>query len=212
MCADIFSLTVFTHRSNTNSRIPGLIVAVMEGWLFAVKLDLSAYIPQLFFGALLTFICLDLTLDWLWHSRTKLSASEFSIVWATFLLTNSVGLEGGMALGCAIMLANFTLSYSTVPRTNFFRGRGSSVVRNHRLRMLLAARRSQIVTLQLRGFIFFGNVVSIVEDIERRILLPPTRAAQQDSSEEEREQEGGASGLLTPPSSPTVRLQTHWDA
>lgn len=106
----IFSLTVFTHRSGTNSRIPGIMVALTELGLFVASVDLPAFIPTLFFGALLTFICLDLMLDWLWYSRTKLSTAEYAIVWATFLLTNSLGLEGGMALGCGITLANFTVS------------------------------------------------------------------------------------------------------
>eukprot|EP01046_Picozoa_sp_COSAG06_P030451 COSAG06_NODE_2892_length_6124_cov_11.065704_3_plen_37_part_00 len=34
----------------------------------------------MFFGALLTFICLDLMLDWLWHARTKLSTAEYVTV------------------------------------------------------------------------------------------------------------------------------------
>lgn len=169
----IFSLTVFTFRSNTNSRIPGVMVALLELSLFVVDLDLSAQIPTMFFGTLLIFICVDLMLDWLWYSRTKLSATEYAIVWATFILTNSLGLEGGMAIGSCITLVNFTLSYSGVKRVKFLpTQQGSSVVRGHRQRLLLSSKRSQIVTLQLGGFIFFGNVLSIVKDIETRIRLP----------------------------------------
>ena len=92
-----------------------------------------------------------------------------------------------MALGCVITLANFVMSYSAVKRTNFFpSNRGSSVVRNHRQRLWLSARRSRIVTLQLHGFVFFGNVVSIVADIEQRIRLPQ----QQDPAEQQQGRAG----------------------
>jgi MFS superfamily sulfate permease-like transporter len=44
-----------------------------------------------------------------------------------------------------------------------------------RQRLWLSTRRAQIVTLQLHGFVFFGNVVGIVQDIEQRIKVrsPP---------------------------------------
>ena len=47
-----------------------------EGALFITSIDLESYIPRLFFGALLSFIAVDLMLDWLWHSRMKLARTE----------------------------------------------------------------------------------------------------------------------------------------
>jgi hypothetical protein len=168
----IFSLTIFTYRSETNSRLPGITLLIIEGAIFVTSVDLMAYIPRLFFGALLTFIALDLMVDWLWYSRKRLSTGEYVIVWVCFATTNSIGLEGGMGVGFVITLLNFFFNYAKIKKTHWVPSQGSSVVRNFKQRTAITARRSEIVTLKLRGYIFFGSVVSIVEDVERHIILP----------------------------------------
>ena len=81
--------------------------------------------------------------------------------------------------------------------------RGSSVVRDHRQRLWLSTRRSQIVTLQLHGFVFFGNVVGIVQDIEQRIKLPLVAVAEVDDAGSMETGGGGAAAGMgqagTPP-------------
>jgi hypothetical protein len=49
----------------------GLVVMLLELLLFALPVSIVAFVPKLFFGAVLTFISLDLLLDWLWAARSK---------------------------------------------------------------------------------------------------------------------------------------------
>ena len=65
----IFSQTIFTFRSGTNSRVCGLVVIVVELGLFVLPISIVSCVPKLFFGAVLTFIAADLMRDWLWQSR-----------------------------------------------------------------------------------------------------------------------------------------------
>jgi SulP family sulfate permease len=42
----IFSQTIFTLKSNTNSRIPGIVVIVAEVIVFVSPISLTSYIPK----------------------------------------------------------------------------------------------------------------------------------------------------------------------
>ena len=76
----IFSQTIFTLKSNTNSRLPGIVVIICEVIVFLSPIAFTAYIPKckcifdclellqsnrmgyivVFFGGLLTLIAVDL--------------------------------------------------------------------------------------------------------------------------------------------------------
>jgi len=75
----IFSQTIFTFRTGTRSRVCGLIVILVEALLFVLPVSIVAFVPKLFFGAVLTFIAFDLMVDWLWASRSKVHYAEYGV-------------------------------------------------------------------------------------------------------------------------------------
>jgi len=98
----IFSQTIFTMRAGITTRLCGFTVVLSELAIFALPFSVLAYIPRLFFGGILLFICFDLLLDWLWHSRHQVHRGEFVIVWITFLSINLTNLEIGMGIGIVV--------------------------------------------------------------------------------------------------------------
>ncbi len=189
----IFSQTIFTFRTGTNSRACGLVVIAAELLLFLMPFSIVScaphallprtpppharqpavapcrccrphaarrYIPKLFFGAVLTFIALDLMWDWLWRSRAKVHPAEYLIIWFTFLLVNLVGLELGMACGVLASMAQFILDYARVPVVQRVSLR-SNVMRSPVISTHLADLQPSIITLRCRGYIFFGSTLQV---------------------------------------------------
>ena len=168
----IFSQTIFTFRSGTNSRVCGLVVVLVELGLFVLPISLVSCVPKLFFGAVLTFIAADLMRDWLWQSRAKVHPAEYAIIWCTFLLINLGGLEIGMACGVLVAMLHFILDYARVPVVQRVPLR-SNVMRSPELASVLDELRPAVMTLRCRGYIFFGSSVQITNDVLGHVALRP---------------------------------------
>ncbi|OQR95113.1 Sulfate Permease (SulP) Family [Achlya hypogyna] len=173
----IFSQTIFTLKSNTNSRIPGIVVLAAELLIFVLPIPLTAYIPKFFFGGLLTLIAIDLMMEWLVHASSKLRFREYLLVLATFVLINLLGLEQGMIAGLICAMTNFVFSYAEGVSVVKTLSR-SRVQRSYQERQFLRAHQSQIVTLELHGYFFFGSSIRLMEVIKKSIYVAQTRATE----------------------------------
>lgn len=166
----IFSQTIFTYRSKTNSRIVGVCVIVSEFAIVLLPLAVMSVVPRFFFAATLIFIAIDLMMEWLVHVRHKILLREYIVLWASFIAINWVSLELGMLLGIGFAIINFMLGYAQVRVVNR-RSRTSVAVRKLAARTLLAQRRDAIVYLELYGYLFFGSSVQILEDVQKAVHI-----------------------------------------
>ncbi|ETV92453.1 hypothetical protein H310_13328 [Aphanomyces invadans] len=171
----IFSQTIFTLKSNTNSRIPGIVVLVSELIIFVLPLAVTAYIPKFFFGALLSLIAIDLMMEWLIHAFWKLRFREYLIVVSTFVLINVLGLESGMLGGLVCAMTNFVFTYSEGVSVLKMFSR-SRVQRNYQDRQYLTKHQCQIVALELHGYFFFGSSIRLVEHIKNNIYVDASKS------------------------------------
>ena len=106
----IFSQTIFQYRTMVHSRWVGFVIAALELCVFAAKVDVLSYSPLFFFGATLIFIGLDLLLEWLIESRTKLMDEEYCILILTFLAIQAVGIDAGIIVGVVMALVEFVIT------------------------------------------------------------------------------------------------------
>ena len=181
----IFSMTIFTFRSagaDGYARAAGLTMALIELVLFAVPWSMASELPLMFFGAVLCFIAIDLMVDWLFRSYTKVKPSEYVLIWLSFFAINLFGLEAGMVIGVALTGLHFLLVYGQTSLVHFT-SRGSNVMRALSSRRKLEREKRSIVALELRGFVFFGSVARIMEELKRRVMLPPIEEFEEDSLE-----------------------------
>ncbi|RHX96704.1 hypothetical protein DYB25_004301 [Aphanomyces astaci] len=174
----IFSQTIFTYRSKTNSRVVGLVVILSEFALVVMPMGLLSYVPRFFFAATLIFIAIDLMVEWLVLVYHKVLLREFLVLWLSFIAINVVDLEGGMVIGIGFAIMNFFVGYSQVRQVQRVHKR-SAAVRNFVSRTIIAEERDSIVFLELHGYLFFGTAVHIMNDVKKelRILVHPSHAA-----------------------------------
>jgi SulP family sulfate permease len=74
------------------------------------------YLPNFFFGALLTVFGIEIAGDWLFRSCSKVSRAEYVLLLATFLAIMQLGLEQGVAAGMLLCTIYFAVTYARVRR------------------------------------------------------------------------------------------------
>ncbi|KAG1685868.1 hypothetical protein DVH05_007634 [Phytophthora capsici] len=110
-----FEQTIFTCRSQTNSRIVGAVVILAELAIVAIPVSVMSHVPAFFVAATLIFVALDLMLEWLVLAYQKMDLRECAVVWLTFLAINFFSLELGVVAGVSVAALNFMISYVRIP-------------------------------------------------------------------------------------------------
>jgi len=100
----IFSQSIFSLRAGIRSRAAGYVLAATQFLFFLVPFPILAYVPNFFFGSLLSMICVDLMYEWLWDVRHKVTPVEYLICLGTFVAIQFLGVEFGILLGLVMYL------------------------------------------------------------------------------------------------------------
>mmetsp|Transcript_34589 Transcript_34589/g.81539 ORF Transcript_34589/g.81539 Transcript_34589/m.81539 type:complete len:615 (-) Transcript_34589:29-1873(-) len=95
----IFSQTIFSLRIGVRSRISGFSIAFFTLLVIVVPFPVLSYVPNFFYGSLLSMICIDLVYEWLWEFRYKVTLGEYLIGLSTFGLIQGLGVEYGIVAG-----------------------------------------------------------------------------------------------------------------
>jgi SulP family sulfate permease len=165
----LFSQTAFSMKAGVGGPLHGLIIGGLELFVFLLPVPVVQYLPNFFIGALLAVFGVEITSDWLVHSRSKVTRSEYLLLVATFALIVWLGLGGGVAGGAVLCLAYFALSYSRVHLSAFraFSSRSAAArpIREHRA--LEGAFAGRMAAVSLSGFVFFGSSVKIMDRVLR---------------------------------------------
>ncbi|CAM9886063.1 unnamed protein product [Laminaria digitata] len=154
----IFSQTLFTRRTGCHTRLIGWVVTISELAICLVTIDPLAYVPLAFFAATLTFIAVDLSVEWLWEIREKLLTHEYLVLLATFVAIQVVGLNKGLIVGFGCSVVIFVINYASERRNTLERvHKRGRVMRPASQRRLLQVHRDKILCVELRGELFFGS-------------------------------------------------------
>lgn len=158
----IFSGTLFCLRNGVNSRIAGYILVAVETLLFLVPFSPANYIPKFYLGSLAIWIGYGIFMDWLVYSRTKVSLSEYVLMWITFFCVLVFDLTYGLLLGALLSMLVFIFLYA---RSNIAEIRiipsKRCVVKTVEQRTILEKFHNNMVAIGLSGYIFFGSSVEI---------------------------------------------------
>jgi len=98
----IFSQSIFSLRAGIRSRLVGYVIALCQIIVVVLPIPVLSYVPNFFFGSLLSMICVDLVYEWLWDVRLKLTKTEYGICLATFGLIHALSVEYGILAGVAL--------------------------------------------------------------------------------------------------------------
>jgi SulP family sulfate permease len=100
----IFSQSVFSLRAGIRSRLAGYTLALCQITFIVIPFPLLSFVPNFFFGSLLSLICVDLVYEWLWDIRTKVTRVEYIVCLATFGFVSVLSVEYGILAGVGFYL------------------------------------------------------------------------------------------------------------
>jgi len=171
----IFSQTIFTCRTGTNSRWVGILCAFSFIGIILSTINVLEVAPLFFLGSTLIFVGADLMYEWLIEIRHKLLLTEYCVLLATFFTIQVVGIDAGIILGVCISIVDYvftTARFSSVTRVM----KRSRAVWERDKRQLLNKhgyhiQHPKIVTLEIKGTVFFGSSLQLLSQITEEISI-----------------------------------------
>ena len=162
-----------------STRLTGIIAALVIGGALFLGDGMLEMVPVSLAGGILFFAGIGMLEEGFVRSYKRLPWSEFGIIVLIFVTIISFGLLLGVVVGLVATLVFFTVRLSrvdTIESRFTVHERRSNKVRSVPERGILSQEGEQVWAYQLRGYIFFGSVYHLVDDL-RRCLSGASRPA-----------------------------------
>ena len=161
------STTMLAERLGAWYRATGLVTGAVAILALAFAPQVFARVPVPMLGALLIWVGVSLTLDWLVRPIRTLRRSEYAIILVILGVSIAAGLPAGIGMGLLTALVLFAVEYARVDGVRFVatgRDLHSRAITPQR-RSEMAGRGEAITIIKLAGFVFFGTADRIVQRI-----------------------------------------------
>ncbi|HET6845639.1 MAG TPA: SulP family inorganic anion transporter [Anaerolineales bacterium] len=165
-------LTVLAHRLGAPTRLVGVVSGLICGIALFFGASLFSFIPKVVLGSMLIYLGSSFLVEWLIDSRRSLPLWDYLLIWVILVIILAVGFLQAIAVGVLVAAALFVIQYSRVSIIrNVLNGQifHSNVDRPKDHRDLLNERGAEIQILRLQGFIFFGTIQAILNEVRHRL-------------------------------------------
>eukprot|EP01038_Epipyxis_sp_PR26KG_P008476 gene8476-11458_t len=167
----IFTQTIFNMRRGVQNRLCGYIIAAIEIAMILNPISIICILPKMFFGSLLILISIDLLQEWLIAARKKMMISEYIVCLLTFAAIKMTEIETGMLIGIIFAMISFVITYAKLQTVSVATLQTSTVIRTFEERAALMNQKGKVVTISLKGYIFFGSAVRILEEVKSYVVI-----------------------------------------
>lgn len=165
-------MSSLAFRLGARTRLVNIITGVVCGAALFFGASLFGFVPKLLLGGMLVYLGLTFLTEWLIDARRFLPLIDYLLVWIILAIIAAVGFLQGIGAGVVIAAILFVITYS---RVNVIRNTlsggafHSNVDRPKAHREILAQHGAEIHILRLQGFIFFGTIQAILNQIRQRL-------------------------------------------
>ncbi len=173
----IVSATSFNHVFGVKTSIAGLIRVLVFVVLLLAGSFLFSLLPRVIFGILIFYSAFWFLYDWLLQSWKRFAWFDFLIVLTIFLSIACINLLTGFVIGLILAVIIFAMNYSKIKIIAAALDGSklkSNVERAPYQEKLLKDRGNGDYILILKGFLFFGNINHLVENIKNRLASEQT--------------------------------------
>ena len=175
----IVSPTLRSRLLGADSRLTGVVAALVLATALLFGDGMIELVPVPLVGGILVFAGLGMLEQGLLRTRKRLPWSEYGVIVLIAVVIVAFGLFEGVALGMLATLVFFAVRLSRVnPIASRFtaRNRHSTRARSIPDRVILQEEGERVVGFQLRGYIFFGSVVPLAEQLKTSLRRRPRPA------------------------------------
>jgi len=160
-------------QAGAATRLSGVIAGSLCLLVLTVEPKVAGYLSRPVMGGTLMWLGMRLLHEWLIKAHRKLARTDYALVvlmWVLVVYTNKfvIGPVVGALAACLIFAVNYS-RISLVKNTFTLDEYGSKVQRSAEEHLVLRMRGRQYWVLRLRGYLFFGSIVGLVNDITSRI-------------------------------------------
>ena len=170
------ALSLLTHRAGANSRLTGIVSALIVGFVLFFGGDVLEYFPKCLLGGLVLLLGLFFIHDWIISTRNRLPLVDWLIVVFIFLVTGFFGFMEGVASGLVVTIIFFVFRFSRVPvvhQTFSAKERTSLKARSVPHRHILQREGGKIRGFELTGYLFFGSASALADVLKQTLTTEP---------------------------------------
>lgn len=162
------------NRFGARSRLVGVFTGLFCGLALFVGASVISFFPKFLMGGMLFFLGISFLTEWLVDSYKLLPRMDYALIWVMLIIIDRIGFLQAIGAGIVISSLLFVISYGNVSVIkNVFSGASlhSRVERSQHLRNTLSEKGGQIYILTLQGFIFFGSIQRVLENVRKQMLV-----------------------------------------
>ena len=166
----LFPLSILSHRFRANTRLTGIVTALVVGSVVLLGDSLLNLVPLPLIAGSLLFLGLDLLDEWIVRSLRRSPWAEYAILLLIAATIVSFGFLEGVGVGMVITMAFFAVRLSRVGliEASFTaRERHSKRIRPIPDRAILRTEGERIQGFRLRGYMFFGSVGPLIDRLKQ---------------------------------------------
>ena len=171
-----FPYSMLNHRFGAETRLTGVITALVLGSVLLVGDAFVRLIPVPLLAGMAMFIGVGLLYEWLVRSRKRLPRLDYAIVLAIFVAVMFLGFAEGVGIGMAITTVHFAIRLSRVdPIETGFTARERRSNRTRRIadQAILLAEGDRVHGYRLRGYLFFGSAHALASRLKQSLSRDP---------------------------------------
>ncbi len=175
------SLSALGLRTGADTRLVGLTATLILTTTLLFGSQVLAYFPKAILGGFLLLLGLFFLSDWLVDTRRRMPPGDHLLVVAVFLVICLFSYLHGVIFGLLATMILFVIRISRVPilrRTLSGARLHSRKGRSLPHQRLLAMHGERIVVYELEGYVFFGSVTRLIEDISAAVKDPSRAPAE----------------------------------
>ena len=173
-----FGLTLVSHRLRTRGfRVP-LLIGILAAAVIVAGSGIVALMPRAVAGGLLMAAGLGLLVDWVRQLRRGMHRLDALLSTAVLAVIIVFGVLPGIVAGLLAAAMLFVFQYSRVSpiaSTRTLETAASNVDRSSADRARLSEQASHVRVIELAGYLFFGSVRKISDEIRTSIEHSPLR-------------------------------------
>ncbi|KAL5115225.1 hypothetical protein ACEQ8H_006899 [Pleosporales sp. CAS-2024a] len=176
----VYANSVMFIDNGGDSRAAGVLLAVATTAVWIAGPAMIGYIPICLVGSLIFLLGIDLMKEALWDTWGKCHKLEYLTILAIVLIMGIHDFVVGILTGIILACVSYVVQSSRHPalRASYSGVVAESTVRRPRADgRYLSKVRGQIQVMKLGGFLFFGTIVSVEQDM--RALIEEDRYTEQ---------------------------------
>jgi SulP family sulfate permease len=167
-------LSALADRFGVRNRLAGVSAGLFCGMALFFGASVISYFPKMVLGGLLFLLGISFMAEWLIDSFKSLPRMDYILIWVMLFIIGYIGFLEAIGAGVVIAALLFVVSYGSVSAVkNTLSGSSfhSQVERSQNHARALIEKGGQIHILRLQGFIFFGSIQRVLQNVRERMAV-----------------------------------------